>query len=79
MVVWVSIYGGGDEPLPVAGHLGDGEPIVKPTLEGRFNVFLAGDAYWDMKNSRASLWTGWLHESSTELTRKRPGMVCFHM
>jgi len=29
---------GGVEPPPLAGHSGDGEPIVKPTSWGRFNV-----------------------------------------
>lgn len=27
---------GSDEPLPLLGHLGNGEPIVKPTFMGRF-------------------------------------------
>ena len=33
VMVRTFFYGlsGGDEPLPVAGHLGSGEPIVKPT------------------------------------------------
>ena len=31
---------GGVEPLSVNGHLGSGEPIVKPTLKGRFLCFM---------------------------------------
>jgi len=33
---------GGVEPPPVIGHLGGGEPIVKPTFSGRFFVFVKG-------------------------------------
>ncbi len=38
--IWYIIkYRGGIEPPPVIGHLDDGEPIVKPTLKGRFLFF----------------------------------------
>ena len=30
---------GGIDPLPVNGHLGRGDPVVKPTLEGRSLFF----------------------------------------
>ena len=35
---------GGYEPPLLVGHLGGGEPIVKPTLKGRFYVFIKGVA-----------------------------------
>ena len=33
---------GGVETLPVSGHLGSGEPIVKPASDGRFLFFIKG-------------------------------------
>ena len=33
---------GGAEPLPVCGHLGSGESLVKPTFRGRFFLFAEG-------------------------------------
>ena len=35
---------GGVELLPVRGHLGSREPIVKPTLSGRFFFTEGGDS-----------------------------------
>ena len=41
---------GGSEPTPVVGHLSGGEPIVKPTQQGRF-LFLAGrGGFWGRAN-----------------------------
>jgi len=37
-LISIAMYGG-DEPLSVTGHLGGGEPIVKPTFLGRFLCF----------------------------------------
>ena len=45
---------GGDEPRPVYGHLGLGEPIVKPTVKGRFFVWTLREA--DTYQGRASLY-----------------------
>ncbi len=36
------MVGGGAEPPSVTGHLSGGEPIVKPTLKGRFLFLCKG-------------------------------------